>query len=109
MSEYLSVGFNRSNQPDGAGESLSVSINGFKANISQSREFRGSSDEGMPHWGNLKEIEVHSNETPIDDKVLIELFWEGNTDVAVLANYFAKEGWSLFEVRNNGRYLLFQR
>ena len=109
MSEYLSVSFNRSRKPDGAGESLSVSINGLVANISQSREYKGSSDEGMPHWGKLKKIEVNSNETPIDDKVLIELFWEGNTDVAVLANHFATEGWSLFKVRNNGTYLLFQR
>ena len=109
MSEYLSVGFNRIRDPDGGSESLSVSINGLGANISQSREYKGQSDEGITYWGELKKIEVRSNETPIDDKVLIELFWEGNTDVAVLANHFATQGWSLFKVRNNGKYLLFQR
>ena len=108
MPEYLSVGFARSVEQDGGGESVSVSINGSTATIIQSREFRGSSG-GDSYWGDLKEIKVHSNETPIDDKVLIKLFWEGNTDVAVLANHFAAEGWSLFKVRNNGQYLLFQR
>lgn len=109
MSEYLSVGFARSADQDGGRESVSVSINGSTATITQSREHRGSSDEGIQYWGDLKEIEMRSNETPIDDKVLIKLFWEGNTDVAVLANHFAAEGWSLFKVRNNGQYLLFQR
>jgi len=110
MPEYLSVGFYRTSLPNGAGESLTVLINGKVADLKQYRVNQGQHpDADFPSWGKLKKIEVLSNKTDIDDEVLIKLFWKGNTDVAVLANHYAKDGWSLFKVRDNRQYLLFQR
>ncbi len=112
MPEYLSVGFSRSILRDGEGaekgKTASVSINGNIATIEQLRKISGHHEYGTS-YGEYKEMELLSNETELDDKILIKLFWKGNTDVAVLANHFAKDDWSLFKVRDKGQYLLFQR
>ena len=108
MVEYLSVRFSSYNH--GGERGAQVHVNGALAHIQQTREAKGFTDDHVPtgylEWSAITVIE---NQTILDDKTLIELFYEANTDVAVLANHFAKDDWGLFKVRNNETYLIFQR
>jgi len=108
MAEYLSISFSIINSE--CTEGTEVSINGAVAMIGRSRRVTSSDEDGNAYgYTQWSAIEVINNQSIINDKTLIRLFFEANTDVAVLANHFAKDGWTLFKVRNNNQYLLFQR
>jgi len=108
MAEYLSISFSiiNSNYSKGA----EVYINGAVATVSQSRSATSCDEDGNAYgYTQWSAIKVTNNQSIINDKTLIRLFFEANTDVAVLANHFAEDGWTLFKLRNNNQYLLFQR
>jgi hypothetical protein len=108
MPEYLSIHLRK--MDEATKTAYIIGINGAEAVFERTRHHRGSDmdgyDLGFDDWTKYKLIR---NETSVSKKVLIDLFVEQNTDVAVLANYYAKNGWSLFKVRDGGNYLIFQR
>ena len=108
MAEYLSISFSIIDSECQKG--TEVSINGAVTIICRFRSVTETDGDGNAYgYTQWSGIEVRNNQSIIKDKTLIQLFFEANTDVAVLANHFAKDGWTLFKVRNNNQYLLFQR
>jgi hypothetical protein len=85
MPEYLSVGFYRTSLPNGAGESLTVLINGKVADLKQYRVNQGSHHDGDVSWGKLKKISKKYFENAIRELVsstyvvgdtISEMYWQ---------------------------------
>jgi hypothetical protein len=104
--EYLSINIMAPRPHANRAVALEIFVNGVPSTFRS--EFVNN------EWTKLENPHIHQILTDLvkllDDAVDKQYQrFRVNSDPAVIANFFAKDGWKLCKVRDNKQYLLFER
>jgi len=118
--EYLSLGINQGVQ--NKRRNLGITVNGFTVKFYSTKPH---ADFGWSPWENTLDLKETREKIVLNEKKLLDLVnvvmlpvrredgvitdFLYNADLAIIANFFAKDGWKLGNNGDHKGYLLFER